>query len=78
VRELVPGPHAAQDIGQATFEAAFTRGRSGPAAIGAGHCVSDDSGLGLEGAAVPDSATSVASSLRQQVAACRGGGQLVI
>jgi hypothetical protein len=39
----------------------------------AGHCVSDDSGLGLEGTAVPDSAASVASSLRQQVAACRGG-----
>jgi RNA polymerase sigma factor (sigma-70 family) len=61
-----------------TVASALTSGGgSNAAGAGAGYtgpCVSDDSGLGMEGTAVPGSATSVASSLQQQVAACRGGG----
>lgn len=62
----------------ATVASALTSG-SGSNAAGAGGgytgpCVSDDSGVGMEGTASPGSAASVASSLQQQVAACRGGG----
>ena len=62
----------------ATVATALTSGGgSNAGGAGAGYtgpCVSVDSGVGMEGTAVPASAASVATSVQQQVAACRGGG----
>jgi hypothetical protein len=64
------GSNAPSPGGGIAVAASATAGAEGGSA---GHCVSDDSGTGLEGTADPGSAASVAESLREQVAACRGG-----